>query len=151
VIVFVDESGLSQRPHRCRTWAPRGQTPVLQYHFNWKTLSATAGVTWWNFCFRLFPEAIRSPQVVQFSETSPASARRQAVGGLGRIPHASKSFGLRLCPGAEAKPLCSQSSSSRAQANHPGHWLLAQAELFSSLYYVKRNKCLSLALNIAKS
>src|ERR1700730_9957036 len=45
VIVFVDESGLSQRPHRCRTWAPRGQTPVLQYHFNWKTLSAMAGVT----------------------------------------------------------------------------------------------------------
>lgn len=26
-----DESGLSQRPHRVRTWAPRGQTPVLQY------------------------------------------------------------------------------------------------------------------------
>ena len=37
-IVFIDESGLSQRPHRCRTWAPRGQTPVLQYNFNWKTL-----------------------------------------------------------------------------------------------------------------
>ena len=29
-IVFIDESGLSERPHRCRTWAPRGQTPVLQ-------------------------------------------------------------------------------------------------------------------------
>ncbi|MBV9482871.1 MAG: winged helix-turn-helix domain-containing protein, partial [Acidobacteria bacterium] len=27
-IVFVDESGLSERPHRVRTWAPRGQTPV---------------------------------------------------------------------------------------------------------------------------
>ena len=66
MIVFVDESGLSQRPHRCRTWAPRGQTPVLQYHFNWKTLSAMAGVTWWNFYFRLFPGSIRSPQVVQF-------------------------------------------------------------------------------------
>jgi transposase len=65
-IVFIDESGLSQRPHRCRTWAPRGETPVLQYHFNWKTLSAMAGVTWWNFYFRLFPGAIRSPQVVQF-------------------------------------------------------------------------------------
>jgi hypothetical protein len=43
IIVFIDESGLSERPHRCRTWAPRGQTPVLQYHFNWKTLSAMAG------------------------------------------------------------------------------------------------------------
>jgi transposase len=39
---------------------------VLQYHFNWKTLSAMAGVTWWNFYFRLFPGAIRGPQVVQF-------------------------------------------------------------------------------------
>ena len=65
-IVFIDESGLSERPHRCRTWAPRGQTPVLQFHFNWKTLSAMAGVTWWNFYFRLFPGAIRGPQVVEF-------------------------------------------------------------------------------------
>ena len=39
---------------------------MLQYHFNWKTLSAMAGVTWWNFYFRLFPGAIRSPQVVEF-------------------------------------------------------------------------------------
>jgi transposase len=39
---------------------------VLQYHFNWKTLSAMAGVTWWNFYFRLFPGTIRSPQVVEF-------------------------------------------------------------------------------------
>jgi transposase len=65
-IVFIDESGLSERPHRCRTWAPRGQTPVLQYHFNWKTLSAMAGVTWWNFYFRLYPGTIRSPQVIDF-------------------------------------------------------------------------------------
>jgi transposase len=57
---------LSERPHRCRTWAPKGQTPVLQYHFNWKTLSAMAGVTWWNFYFRLFPGAIRSPQIILF-------------------------------------------------------------------------------------
>ena len=28
---------------------------MLQYHFNWKTLSAMAGVTWWSFYFRLFP------------------------------------------------------------------------------------------------
>jgi transposase len=57
---------LSERPHRCRTWAPKGQTPVLQYHFNWKLLSAMAGVTWWNFYFRLFQGTIRGPQVVEF-------------------------------------------------------------------------------------
>jgi hypothetical protein len=39
---------------------------VLQYHFNWKTLSAMAGVTWWNFYFRLFSGAIKNPQVVEF-------------------------------------------------------------------------------------
>ena len=49
-----------------RTWAPRGQTPVLQYHFNWKVLSAAAGITWWNFYFRLYPATIRAPQVVDF-------------------------------------------------------------------------------------
>jgi len=39
---------------------------VLQYHFNWKTLSAMAGVTWWNFYFGLFPGTIRSPQIIVF-------------------------------------------------------------------------------------
>jgi transposase len=57
---------LSERPHRKRTWAPQGQTPVLQYHFTWKTLSAVAGITFWNFYFRLFAGAIRSPQVIEF-------------------------------------------------------------------------------------
>jgi len=65
-IVFVDESGLSQRPHRRRTWAPRGQTPVLQFHFNWKTLSVIAGVTVSNFYFQIFEEAIKSEQIIEF-------------------------------------------------------------------------------------
>jgi len=63
---LVDASGLSQRPHRCRTWAPRGQTPVLEYNFNWKSLSAVAGLTAWNFYFRLYPGSVKSPQVVDF-------------------------------------------------------------------------------------
>src|SRR5690349_10398942 len=50
-IVFVDESGLSERPHRVRTWAPRGETPVLQYSFNWKCLSAIAGITYLELLF----------------------------------------------------------------------------------------------------
>jgi transposase len=67
-VVFVDESGLSERPHRVRTWAPQGQTPVLQYSFNWKCLSAMAGITIWNFYFRLFPGSIKAPQVIEFLE-----------------------------------------------------------------------------------
>jgi hypothetical protein len=66
VIFLADESGLSQRPHRVRTWAPRGQTPVLQYCFKWKSLSAAAGLTAWNFYFRIYPGAIESPQVIDF-------------------------------------------------------------------------------------
>jgi transposase len=49
-----------------RIWAPRGQTPVLQYHFNWKLLSATAGITWRNFYFRLYRGTIRTAQVLDF-------------------------------------------------------------------------------------
>lgn len=65
-IVFVDESGLSQRPTRARTWSPRGQTPVLEFNFNWKTLSAVAGVSFYRFYFRLFDGSIKAPQVVEF-------------------------------------------------------------------------------------
>ena len=39
-IGFIDESGLSERPHRARIWAPRGRTPVLQHHFRTLTTAA---------------------------------------------------------------------------------------------------------------
>ena len=39
---------------------------MLQYHFNWKALSAIAGVTYWRFYFRLFPGAIKSEQIIEF-------------------------------------------------------------------------------------
>jgi hypothetical protein len=65
-LVFIDESRLSQRPQRCRTWAPRGQTPILQYNFNWKSLSIAAGLTWWNFYFRIYAGAVKKAQVVDF-------------------------------------------------------------------------------------
>ena len=65
-IVFLDESGLSQRPHRCRTWAPRGQTPVLQYHFNWKTISVAAAMTVWTFYFQVFDKAVGKEETILF-------------------------------------------------------------------------------------
>src|SRR5438132_799222 len=43
-IVFQDESGVSQRPPVRRTWAPRGETPVLIHAFNWKKLSVAIAV-----------------------------------------------------------------------------------------------------------
>ena len=48
------------------TWAPKGQTPVLQYSFNWKQLSAVAGVSFWNIYFKLVQGAVRAPEIVAF-------------------------------------------------------------------------------------
>jgi hypothetical protein len=63
-IVFIDESGLSQRPHRCRTCAPRGQTPVLQYHFNWKMLSLNQVP--WDFSISVHCTVAGRPEHAQF-------------------------------------------------------------------------------------
>ncbi len=57
---------MSQKPHRCRTWAPRGQTPVLEFNFNWDKLSVSAGLTLRNFYFRLYPGAIGELEVIDF-------------------------------------------------------------------------------------
>jgi transposase len=79
IIVFIDESGLSERPTQVRTWAPPGQTPVLQYHFNWHQLSAIAGITFYRFYFRLFPGAIRGPQVIEFLNALGRQIRRKVL------------------------------------------------------------------------
>src|SRR5215212_5272284 len=65
-IVFIDESGLSERPSVTRTWSSRGRTPVLQHSFNWKQLSVIAGLSFWQFYFRFFPGAVRSEQIMDF-------------------------------------------------------------------------------------
>jgi transposase len=49
-----------------RTWAPKGETPILQHHFNWHQLSVIAGITFRRFYFRLFPGAIKGAQIIEF-------------------------------------------------------------------------------------
>ncbi len=49
-LVFVDESGLSERPGVVRIGARKGQ----------------AGITWWEFDFRLFRGSLKSRQAVEF-------------------------------------------------------------------------------------
>lgn len=39
---------------------------MLQHSFNWKQLSAIAGLSFWQFYFRFFPGAIRSEQIIEF-------------------------------------------------------------------------------------
>ena len=69
-LIFIDESGFfrspSQKPHRCRSWAPRGKTPVLSFNFNWERLSVSAGLTLRNSYFRLYPGAIGQAEVIDF-------------------------------------------------------------------------------------
>jgi len=43
---------------------PHGARP-LQYRLSWKQLSVIAGVSFWRFYLRLFPGAIRRPQIVE--------------------------------------------------------------------------------------
>lgn len=66
LIVFVDESGLSTRPTRARTWAPRGQTPWLFESFNWKSLSVIGGLSLRRFYFQIHKGSIKSAQVIGF-------------------------------------------------------------------------------------
>ena len=66
LIAFVDESGLSTRPTRVRTWAPQGQTPLLQETFNWKSLSIIGGLVLFNFYFQIHNGSVKGPQVVDF-------------------------------------------------------------------------------------
>ena len=39
---------------------------MLEYNFNWKSLSAVAGLTALNFYFRIYAGSVKGPQVVEF-------------------------------------------------------------------------------------
>jgi transposase len=65
IIVFIDESGLSQHLTRVRTWALVRQTPHLEFNFNWKTLSAMAGISLHQFYFKLVDGSVKTPHVIE--------------------------------------------------------------------------------------
>jgi hypothetical protein len=66
LIVFVDESGISERPTRVRTWAPKRQTPIIQFYFNWTHVGVIAGVAHTNCLFRLHEGSITKQELVDF-------------------------------------------------------------------------------------
>ena len=59
-IFFQDESGFSERPPVRRTWAPKGETPVLIHAFNWSKISVSAaiGYRWDGRRCRLFSQTL---------------------------------------------------------------------------------------------
>ena len=76
LIVFVDESGISERPTRVRTWAPKGQTPTIQFHFNWNHVSVSAGLTRTNCLFRLHEGSIKKEEIVEFLKALKAHLKQ---------------------------------------------------------------------------
>ena len=76
MIVFIDETGISERPTRVRTWAPKGQTPVIQFHFNWNHVSAIAGLSRTNYLFRLYEGSVKKEQVVEFLKALKAHLKQ---------------------------------------------------------------------------
>jgi transposase len=72
LIVFEDESGFSLLPPVRATWAPKGKTPVLRHHFNWKRLSMASalvyepGTSSAQLVFQMRPGAYNDEALVEF-------------------------------------------------------------------------------------
>ena len=59
-----------------RTWAPKGHTPVIDFHFNWTHVSIIAALTRNNFYFRLYEGSIRQEQMVEFLQALKLQIKR---------------------------------------------------------------------------
>jgi hypothetical protein len=64
LIGFIVNSGPSEHGTRVQTLEPVGQTSVIQFHFNWKQVSVTAGASLTHCLLRLLVGPIRSRQIV---------------------------------------------------------------------------------------
>jgi len=84
-IVFLDESGISQKPPIRRTWAPRGRTPVLRHAFNWKKLSICSAVAYrWDgkrsqLFFRIVPDSYTDEKLIAFLSQLRKEFRRRKL------------------------------------------------------------------------
>jgi len=83
--VFIDESGFMLQPVRCRTWAPRGQTPVQKSWDRRDRLSVIAAVTVAPRCrrmglyFRIHPHNIRFGETMEFVTFVHRHLRRKFI------------------------------------------------------------------------
>jgi hypothetical protein len=84
-IVFLDESGISQKPSVRRTWAPRGRTPVLRHHFNWKKLSICTAIAYrWDgkrgqLFFRIVSDSYNDIKLIAFLTQLRKEVRRKKL------------------------------------------------------------------------
>lgn len=71
-MIFLDESGFSERPTVRRTWAPRGKTPIIRSTGSWQVRSVTGAIgctprgTRPRLYFKFSPRTITAPEVIRF-------------------------------------------------------------------------------------
>lgn len=101
-LVFEDESGLSQQPVVRRTWAPRGETPVLKpVGRNWKRLSIAGALAYrWDggrtrFFFQTRPGTFTDQPLIAFLRTLKRHFRGQPVILIWDGLHAHRSGAMR--------------------------------------------------------
>jgi transposase len=77
-LIFIDESGLLMAPLVRRTWAPRGQRPILQQRGRHREKVSVTGAYWWaprrrtplGFFFETLPDAYyNNERTAEFLET----------------------------------------------------------------------------------
>ena len=84
-LLFQDESGVSQKPPLRRTWAPKGQTPVVVHPFNWKKMSISAAIAYrWDgkrarLYFQMKPGSYDGPALIEFLKALKKHFRGQYV------------------------------------------------------------------------
>jgi transposase len=84
-VVFLDESGLSQKPPVRQTWAPRGQTPVLRHAFNWKKLSICSALAYrWDgrrtrLLFSIVADSYTDEKLISFLTEARKEFRRRRL------------------------------------------------------------------------
>jgi hypothetical protein len=74
--LILPVEGLSERPTRVRAWAPKGQTPIIQFHFNWNDVSVIAGLTRSNCLFQLHEGSIKKEEIVEFLKALKAHLKQ---------------------------------------------------------------------------
>lgn len=85
LLIFLDESGFSERPSVRRTWSPRGHTPILIAPFNWKRLSAiatlitTPSARQVGLCLRLKPGTVKQAEVLAYLKILKRHVRGRKV------------------------------------------------------------------------
>jgi hypothetical protein len=69
---------------------------VLQYHFNWKTITVAAAMTLWTFYFQIFDQAVAKEQVVELLANLVRQLGAPMLIVWDRLPGAPQPAGGRL-------------------------------------------------------